>query len=59
MCCPSPRSWGGCPWFGPGILGLFCSAIVTGAAMARIDTTVTSPELTPVLEQGTDAPCTS
>jgi hypothetical protein len=44
---------------GPWILGLFRSAIGTGAAMARIDTTVTSPELTPVLEPGTDAPCTS
>ncbi len=42
-----------------GILGLFRSAIGTGAAMARIDMTVTSPELTQVLELGTDAQCTS
>ncbi len=50
---------GGWPWFGPGIQGLFRSAIRTGAATARIDTTVTWPGLTPVLEVGTDAPCTS
>ena len=44
---------------GQGIQGLFRSSNGTGASTARIDTTITSPELTPVLALGTDAPCTS
>ena len=56
--CPSPPSWGDCPWFGPEIRGPSRSAIATAVAIAHIATIKTLLKLIPAPGLGTVVPCT-